>query len=30
MSGLYAALPGRPDFDESKYKLGSLCKRGHD
>jgi 5-methylcytosine-specific restriction endonuclease McrA len=30
MSGLYAALPARPDFDESKYKLGSLCKRGHD
>lgn len=30
MIGLYAALPGRPDFDNTKYKLGSLCKRGHD
>lgn len=30
MSGLYAALPGRPEFDESKHKLGRLCKRGHD
>jgi 5-methylcytosine-specific restriction endonuclease McrA len=30
MSGLYAALPGRPDFDKSKYRLGLLCKRSHD
>lgn len=30
MSGLYELLPGRPDFDESKHRLGRLCKRGHD
>jgi hypothetical protein len=30
MKGLYASLPGRPDFDESKYKLSRLCKHGHD
>jgi 5-methylcytosine-specific restriction endonuclease McrA len=30
MNGLYDLLPGRPDFDESKYRLGSLCRRKHD
>jgi 5-methylcytosine-specific restriction endonuclease McrA len=30
MNGLYDLLPGRPDFDESKYRLGRLCKHGHD
>jgi 5-methylcytosine-specific restriction endonuclease McrA len=30
MNGLYELLPGRPDFDESKHRLGRLCKRGHD
>lgn len=30
MNGLYDLLPGRPDFDESKYQLGRLCRRGHD
>jgi 5-methylcytosine-specific restriction endonuclease McrA len=30
MNGLYDLLPGRPDFDESKYQLGQLCKHGHD
>jgi 5-methylcytosine-specific restriction endonuclease McrA len=30
MNGLYELLPGRPDHDESKHRLGRLCKRGHD
>lgn len=30
MNGLYDLLPGRTDFDDSKYKLGSLCRRNHD
>ena len=30
MNGLYELLPGRPDYDESKHRLGRLCKRGHD
>lgn len=30
MQGIYELLPGRPDFDESKFRLGPLCKRGHD
>jgi 5-methylcytosine-specific restriction endonuclease McrA len=30
MDELYALLPGQPDFDEAKYKLGGLCKQGHD
>jgi 5-methylcytosine-specific restriction endonuclease McrA len=30
MSELYAALPVRPDYDESRHKLGTLCKRNHD
>jgi hypothetical protein len=30
MIGLYEALPERPDFDKSKYKLGQLCGKGHD
>jgi 5-methylcytosine-specific restriction endonuclease McrA len=29
MNGLYDLLPGRADFDESKHRLGRLCKRGH-
>jgi 5-methylcytosine-specific restriction endonuclease McrA len=30
MNGLYAALPGRPDFDTDKHKLGKLCPNAHD
>lgn len=30
MKALYDLLPGQADFDESKYRLGRLCKRGHD
>lgn len=30
MNGLYDLLPGRADFDESKYQMGSLCRRKHD
>ena len=30
MKTLYDLLPGRADFNESKYRLGRLCKRGHD
>jgi 5-methylcytosine-specific restriction endonuclease McrA len=30
MEGVYALLPGRPHFDESRFRLGRLCKRKHD
>jgi 5-methylcytosine-specific restriction endonuclease McrA len=30
MSELYEPLLGRPDFDQDKFRLGRLCKRGHD
>jgi 5-methylcytosine-specific restriction endonuclease McrA len=30
MSELYEPLLMQPDFDESKHRLGRLCKRGHD
>jgi 5-methylcytosine-specific restriction endonuclease McrA len=30
MKGLYELLPGRPDYDEQRFALGRLCKRGHD
>jgi 5-methylcytosine-specific restriction endonuclease McrA len=29
MKEIYSVLPGVPDFDESKFRLGALCKRGH-
>ena len=29
MNGLYATLPGRPDFDTGKHKLGKLCPKAH-
>jgi 5-methylcytosine-specific restriction endonuclease McrA len=30
MDEVYALLPGQPDFDHEKFRLGRLCKRGHD
>lgn len=29
MKEIYAALPGKAEFDESRYYLGGLCKNGH-
>lgn len=30
MQAIYSALPGRPEFDEEKYRLGSLCNKEHE
>lgn len=30
MQAIYSALPGRPEFDEEKFSLGSLCQNGHE
>ena len=30
MQAIYSALPGRPEFDEKKFKLGHVCPSGHE